>query len=234
MEPAAKTKSYNERLFAKGFRRRWHLARFHWLADVLEADFGGRLADASVVELGCFDGKTLRFLRTPPKTYSGFDANWGNGLDLAREQWKGMPGVSFQECTTPQQLVGRYDLALCLETIEHLPLALLDGFIAKLAESAPVLYATVPVEFGPLFAAKHAYKVLTRNRPDSYGLSEFISCSLGMTSRVKREEFGHKGFDYRDLVALMRKYYSGVTATNIVSPTLPLQLAPSVGLVARR
>lgn len=228
------TPSYNERLFSKGIRKRWHSARFHWLSKQLSRDFGAQLADMRLVELGCFDGKTLRFMQTRPRTYTGFDANWGGGLDLARTSWRDQPGIQFIQCDEPHQLAGQYDVAVCLETIEHLPLASLDGFIGRLAAAAPVLYATVPVEFGPLFAFKHTYKLLTRNRPDHYRLVEFLNCVIGRTSRVQRVEFGHKGFDYRDLITLMRRHYETVTATNIVSPLLPLALAPSVGLLARR
>jgi len=38
--------------------------------------------------LGCFDAKTLDFLPNQINLYQGFDANWENGLDHAKEKYK--------------------------------------------------------------------------------------------------------------------------------------------------
>ena len=227
MEPA-----YNQRLFSKGLRKSWHLARFFWLREQLSRDFGERLADCSVIELGCFDAKTLDFLTARPRHYMGYDAGWGGGLDYARQRFGADPSVNLALCQSPEVIVGRYDLAVCLETLEHLPLEQLDNFIARLANSAPRLYASVPVELGPIFLMKYAYKVATRNRPDAYTIRELAAATVGMTSTVARIEGTHKGFDYRDLVALVRRHYPTVQTFNLHLPGLPLWMSGAVGLVA--
>lgn len=79
-----KVSSYNERLFGGGIGSRLHYARFHWLHQSLD-----RLncRPSSVLELGCFDAKTIHFLPVLPERYVGLDANWEGGLDLAKTTW---------------------------------------------------------------------------------------------------------------------------------------------------
>lgn len=226
MEP-----DYNQRLFSKGLRKRWHLARFYWLREQLSRDFGEKLADCSAIELGCFDAKTLDFLPARPRHYMGYDAGWGGGLEHARQRFRADPSVNLALCHSPEVIVGSYDFAVCLETLEHLPLDQLDNFVARLADSAPRLYASVPVELGPVFFMKYAYKVVTRNRPDTYTLRELAAATVGMTSAVDRIEGVHKGFDYRNLVALVRKHYPTVQTFNLHLPGLPLWMSGAVGLV---
>lgn len=62
MEPA-----YNKRLFSSGLRKCWHLARFYWLREQLSRNFGVSLQGCSVIELGCFDVKTLDYLPARPR-----------------------------------------------------------------------------------------------------------------------------------------------------------------------
>jgi hypothetical protein len=225
---------YNQRLFSKGLRKRWHLARFRWLQEQLSRDFGPKFADCSVCELGCFDAKTLDFLHVRPRRYAGYDAGWGGGLDNAISRFAEDPSIDLTLCQSPEVIVGNYDIAICLETFEHLPLAQLDDFVSRLAASAPRLYASVPVEWGPVLLMKHAYKTATQNRPDHYSMSELAAATFGMTSAVERIEGEHKGFDYRDLVALMRRHYPSLQAFNIHLPGLPLWMSGAVGLIASR
>jgi hypothetical protein len=229
MEPA-----YNQRLFRKGLRKRWHLARFLWLSHRLQQDFGADLAGMSVVELGCFDAKTLDFLPIRPLRYTGYDAGWGGGLEHAQARFSGDPTVKLGRCSSPQDVEGSFDLAIYLENLEHLPLAQLEAFVARLAEAAPRLYASVPVEWGPVFLLKHLYKAVTRNRPDPYTMGETLAATLGMTGSVERIEGAHKGFDYRDLVEVVRRHYPHVRTFNLHLPGLPLFLSGGVGVVASR
>jgi hypothetical protein len=227
MEPA-----YNKRLFSSGLRKRWHLACFFWLREQLSRDFGLSLQGRSVIELGCFDAKTLDYLPAKPRHYMGYDAGWGGGLDHAQQRFFADPAVNLALCQSPEEIVGNYDLAICLETLEHLPLDQLESFVTKLAASAPRLYASVPVELGPVFLMKHAYKVATLNRPDAYTLRELAAATVGMTSAVGRIEGVHKGFDYRDLIKLILKNYTSVQTFNLHLPGLPLWMSGGVGLVA--
>jgi hypothetical protein len=87
---------YNERLFSGGVRAFFHLARFRWFQNELQRR---GIMPRKVLELGCFDGKVLRFLPQPPQRYVGFDANWESGLLSAssRAMARLTPAVRF--CT---------------------------------------------------------------------------------------------------------------------------------------
>lgn len=225
---------YNQRLFSKGLRKRWHVARFNWLRKQLIQDFGPDLANCAVLELGCFDAKTLDYLHLKPRLYMGYDAGWGGGLDYALQRFGNDSTVNLSLCHSPNQIEGNYDLAVCLETLEHLPIGQLDEFLGRLASSAPRLYASVPVEWGPVFIMKHVFKTVTKNRPDSYRPLELLAAAIGLTSAVKRIEGVHKGFDYRDLIVSLRKHYPYVQTFNLNVPGFPLWMSGTVGLVASR
>lgn len=38
-----------------------------------------------VIEIGCYDAKILEFFQTKPSRYLGYDANWGNGISIAKK-----------------------------------------------------------------------------------------------------------------------------------------------------
>lgn len=222
-------RSYNGRLFSKGLRKRWHSARFHWLQRVWAES---SLQAPRVMEVGCFDGKTLDFL-PPVGTYAGFDAGWGGGLEIGRRE-RSAANVSFHEAQAPEDLFGLYDAIICMETLEHVPLKYTEAFVAKFSKMAPMLFVTVPVEFGPLAAAKHFYKKITGNRPDSYRISEFVSLIIGNSNGIIREEGGHKGFDYRYIVNIIENYYKIVEVKSIPFPALSPIFGSSVGIIARK
>lgn len=77
---------YNERLFSNGIRGKLHISRFEWVKERLSKL---NCQCERVVELGCFDAKTIDFLPTKPDLYVGFDAEWENGLSLAKKKWGG-------------------------------------------------------------------------------------------------------------------------------------------------
>jgi hypothetical protein len=147
---------FNERLFSGGFRSHLHFARFKWVSSEIK-----RLNApiSSVIELGCFDGKLIGFLPAEPDRYVGFDANWEGGLDLAQDKWAGHPNLVFTEVTTPDQINlranERFDMAVSMETLEHIPPALIDGYLETIARHLNgYFFITVPNEKGPLFVAK--------------------------------------------------------------------------------
>ncbi|MEZ2354105.1 class I SAM-dependent methyltransferase, partial [Caballeronia sp. RCC_10] len=139
---------YNERLFSGGVRGRFHLARFHWVSRELVRR---RFAINSVLELGCFDGKLIEFLPAAPKKYVGYDANWEGGLDIAAKKWGGHANFTFYEATQPDQMTlaedERSDVAVSMETLEHVPPHLVDGYLRKIAHHLDgYLFVTVPNE----------------------------------------------------------------------------------------
>src|SRR6267154_826958 len=101
---------YNERLFGGGIRAWIHYSRFHWLARGLAKL---KCQPRRVLELGCFDAKTIDFLPVMPDRYVGLDANWEGGLDIAREKWRGAKSFQFLACSTPDdmQLKERFDVS---------------------------------------------------------------------------------------------------------------------------
>lgn len=182
-ERTARAKSYNDRLFSSGFRKWLHDGRFRWLNKET------RRLSGSVIEVGCYDCRSLDHLGFIPTRYLGIDSNWEGGLDLARKR---RPDLELTQSSDPGAISGKFDCAIALETLEHVPRWQLGDFISALARAAPVALFSVPVEIGPIFAAKQFL------RPDShyeYTFKEYICESLGLTRYV--EQVDHKGFSFR-------------------------------------
>ncbi|MCG8587609.1 MAG: class I SAM-dependent methyltransferase [Pirellulales bacterium] len=223
--------SYNDRLFKSGLRKHLHFARFHWLRGRIQ----GMGTLASVLELGCFDGKTLEFLPEDLDTYHGYDANWEAGLDLAREKWKERRGVEFFEsdCLSgfrPKKHA--FDISICMETLEHLPPPEVDQYLSMLADATrKYALVTVPNEIGPVFATKYIAKRVRYGRTRDYTRKEFLCATLGRLDRVARNH--HKGFDYRRLVEQMRRHFDVIEVTGLPFSWLPPSLNFTVALVAR-
>jgi hypothetical protein len=218
-------------IFAGGIRARLHFARFHWLRSRLaELAPGAR----DVVELGCYDAKTLDFFVHPPVRFVGYDANWGGGLDRARERWADRPEYEFRECTRADDLrLGEcFDIAITMETLEHIRPETLDDYLARLHRvTRDYLFVTVPNEKGIVFAAKHLVKVTRRWSPEAYTLREFVGATLGKMSWVQRGE--HKGFDYAALGRALGRDFEVLRIESIPFGWLPRWLSFTVGIVAR-
>jgi hypothetical protein len=224
---------YNERLFSGGFRRRLHLARFLWLRRELER-LGCRYE--SVLELGCFDGKLLEFLPRPPRRYAGFDANWEGGLDLAVQKWRSHPQYAFAKACVPEDLVlenhERFDIAVIMETLEHVPPELVDGYLRKIsAHTDGYLFITVPNEKGAVFLAKWLVKRFLSGDAEPYSPAELCNAALGRLHKVPRRE--HKGFDYAALVREVEKYFDIVSVSGHPLGFLPTGLCFGAGIVGK-
>jgi cyclopropane fatty-acyl-phospholipid synthase-like methyltransferase len=223
---------YNERLFKSGLRKYLHLARFRWFGAQLHKR---NLTPRAVLELGCFDGKLLGFM-PQPQVYKGFDANWEGGLDLARQQWGHVIGAHFIQATTPAQMGlapdERFDIAVSMETLEHVPLDLVDPYLATIAAHLDgYFFITVPNEKGLMFFAKWLTKFVFRADPEPYTLGEIVNATLGRTHKVARRE--HKGFNYDELIGQIGKHFEVVQVSGHPFSWLPTSLCFSVGIVAR-
>jgi hypothetical protein len=225
--------SYNERIFSKGLRSRLHLARFYWLQDKLKS-FPSN--DLTVLELGCYDAKTIPFLPVPPKKYLGFDANWENGLDIARKTYQN-PNYEFFECTNPDEMIVRgekFNLVICMETLEHIPDEMLEGYLTKIRDATDGLFIlTVPNEIGLVFFIKYLIKLIVFREKinPKYSFSDVMYQTLGWTSRVKHDD--HKGFDYRRLVDRLRRDWQIEEVQAIPFNWMPLSMSFSIGIVCR-
>lgn len=222
---------YNERLFDKGLRAHWHLARFLWFEKTIK-DL--KIEARSVVELGCYDGKTINFIHPAPEHYVGYDANWEGGLDIARKNWQNK-NYNFFLCSHPREIkeTESFDIAICMETLEHIPSDLVDPYVEKLSTiTNNYLFVTVPVEKGPIFLFKHLSKMLLGYSHEDYTLKEFILASIGLTKYVHRNQ--HKGFDYNEIIKTVSKHFEIVKVEPHPVRFLPKIFGIGIGIVARK
>lgn len=188
-----------------------------------------------VFELGCYDGKALNFLPKSPEFYLGVDANWEGGLNLAQEKFKDKPNCVFQEVVTPNQIRSpgiKYELGICMETLEHLPVDLVDPYLQKMSELVDGYFlVTVPNEIGPVFAVKHLVKLACYGNAEKYSAKDYFWQSVGKTSYVAREQ--HKGFDYRSLIRQLDAHFEILSVESIHAPYCPVFLSFGVGVICK-
>lgn len=221
---------YNDRLFSGGLRQRIHQARFRWVGREVSKHGGAR-----IVELGCFDCRTLDHIDPSFESYQGYDADWEGGLSAARSRISD-PRVSLHKCTSPDEFSPEpFDVAISLETLEHIDPNQLSAYLAKVAAALPrggVFLVSVPNETGILFAAKQIYKSLFLEGRREYSFAEFVYQTLGMTQKVARKE--HKGFSWRRFRKEMQRHFDVGSAKGLQIPMLPAFANASIGLVATR
>lgn len=216
------TNNYDHRLFSSGLRRRIHEARFHWLRNET-AELSG-----SVIEIGCFNARSLDYLSFKPTAYLGLDAGWEGGLAEAIERF---PEFDFMQSTDPSDISGTYDIGIALETLEHIPRPeALDQYLEKLACHAGILIATVPMEIGPLFALKFLYKRLFHRHRGDHSFREFIYQSFGLCDLVTQDN--HRGFDYRALLRRMEQHFI-IEKVEGIRNQLPKALNTQIGIRAK-
>lgn len=225
--------AYNRLFEQRGLRSLYHNARFRWLAAKLERVPG----PLRIIEFGCCDGRALDYI-DPQRVehYVGLDANWGNGLDEARKKFADRTNLKFVEATDPRAIDayadGSFNVAFSLETIEHIPPPSVAPLLDQLARvTQGELFISVPVEFGPVFLAKHVGKAIRYGGNQPYRLSEVINAALGRTSRVARHE--HKGFDYRALARDVERRFDLVEVEGLPLRWLPPSLSLTAGFAAR-
>lgn len=225
---------YNERLFERGgLRQRYHLARYHWFERMMRAHAPGA---TRVVELGSFDAKTVDFMPNRPTRYVGLDANWEGGLEIGRARFAGCPEIELIETLSADALDAyeedTFEVAVALETLEHLPDRTLQEYLAGIARvTRDWFFISVPNEMGPVFAAKHLTKRLRYGSTELYTPAEFFNALLFRPERVTRDE--HKGFDWRRLVEELRTHFDIISVSGVPPILLPPSLSLTVGIVAR-
>src|SRR6266699_1107713 len=158
---------YNEN-FGAGLYGRHHIQRFNWLSKNIASMFA-ESSSISVLEVGCFDGKTLDFLPVDVHRYVGFDAGWGDGLDLARRRFANCDNYQFHQSVEPSDIAntsGRFDLIICMETLEHISPSKVGSYISAFAAKLEgFLLVTVPNERGlPLLFKTVGAKLLGKSR----------------------------------------------------------------------
>lgn len=223
---------YNERLFSSGLRKRLHQARFFWIHRKLR-ELG--CPTDRVIELGCFDGKVIDFFPSEPARYVGYDADWEDALSLAREKWKHRSNYEFRYCITPDQMLlgdERFDIAIAMETLEHVPEELVSPYLAKLAAvTEGYILITAPNEKGAVFFFKHLIKLFF-GEVEKHSVAEFFHATMGHMDRVPRGH--HKGFDYEWLARQVAEHFDIVEFSALPVAALPKSLSFTVGIVGRR
>lgn len=224
---------YNERLFSGDFRSYFHFARFKWcIGEISKMGISAK----SVLELGCFDGKLIDFMPEKPSEYIGFDANWEGGLDLAKEKFKDSPHISFFQATNPEEMTLKKDqvftLAVAMETLEHIPPSMVDGYLRKIAQHLKGYFIiTVPNEKGLVFLSKYITKKLIVGGTAYYSLLEVVNATLCRMDFVSRKE--HKGFDYQALIQEVEQHFQIVKVSGHPFSFLPCSLCFGIGIIAK-
>jgi SAM-dependent methyltransferase len=213
-------KPYDERLFSANFRGSLHNARFSWLRQQTVGLSG------SVLELGCHNARSIAHLAFVPTQYLGLDADWEGGLAQAREKY---PEYEFIRSTAPAELGRTFDLALCLETIEHVSREDMRNYLRLLAAAAPVTLFSIPNEIGPVFVLKRIAHTILRSKRQ-YSAKEFFLQSVGRTDRVAQED--HKGFNYRRFLQIAEEFFTIEEAVGLPFRRLP-SLSFTVAIRAR-
>lgn len=225
--------NYNERLFSGGVRKWIHEARFFWLSRKCQ-EFN--LVQETVLELGCFDARSISYLPNPPLRYSGYDANWEGGLDSAKDIFSSYRNYVFNIATKPEHIVvsEKFDLCISLETLEHIPPELINDYLKRLSEVLKdngSLLISVPNEKGAIFLAKYIVKRLFLGGPESYSLLEVLNATMGRMSRVNRNE--HKGFDWEQLREQLLEFFVIIQIQGIQFSWLPIWANAQVGFVLK-
>lgn len=223
-------RAYNERLFGPGLRGWVHRSRFHWVATQYRRR---NVGPPAVIEIGCFDGKTIDYLEPRPRRYLGLDANHEGGLDIAAKRWADVAWAEFRLCETAEQVPAdeRFDVALSMETLEHVPEDVLEGYIDRLARITDgYALITVPNEIGPIAFAKQVLKKLFLGG-SQFTWRDIVNATLGRTERIER--YHHRGFDYRKLVERLRRSFDVVAVRGIPFTFLPAYLNVTVGILLK-
>jgi hypothetical protein len=227
-------KSYNERLFKGGIRKWLHEARFIWLGQIFQKY---NLNSSCVAELGCFDGRALQYI-PKPTLYFGFDADWEGGLECAQNTYADNSNYVFKKCLTPDGFECDGEIMSCaisLETLEHIPVELIEGYIQKIFNimmPGGYFIVSVPNEKGLIFFLKHLIKLIFLEGGEKYTLSEFLWASIGRLDKVER--YDHKGFDWYVLQQQLERSFVLIEKTGLQIRLIPPSLNASIGMVFQK
>ena len=226
---------YNERLFSgKTIRGRLHSSRFLWFRKTLKK-IG--VEKFKAVELGCFDGRLLEYFPKAPVRYEGLDADWEGGLTAAQQKFKEHPSWHFRKAVDPSVLAEfadcSFNVGAALETLEHVPPHLVDGYLKELARIIDGYFlVTVPNEKGLVFLVKWLVKKFLLNYSgQKYKFSELVAATFGQMHKVERSD--HKCFDYGVLALQIEQYFDLIRMEGMPMPYLPVSLSFTVCILAK-
>lgn len=117
----------------------------------------------------------------------------------------------------------KFDCIVCLETVEHLSDADLEGFIAlcrdAVGEGGSVL-VTSPVMLGPVLLLKEASRSILFRRRSEYSFREMVMAAFLGVSPKRPEDRGptHKGYDFRETYRHIREGLPGMRSQTRFGP----------------
>ena len=222
-------------MFSSGLRGFFHNARFIWLYNSFKKR---NINSGTIIEIGCNDGRSIRYIPFTPIKYIGYDADWEGGFDEAVENFKAFKNFEFIKSVDPQafnSLNEQFDYSIAMETLEHLPIKYLDEYLQKLANSTKIFgFYSVPNERGIVFFLKYFYKKLFITQREPYTKKEIWYALIGKLDKVKRNDTSHKGFDYKSLIKHLETYFDIEEVRGIPFSFLPVSLNFTVGIMVKK
>ena len=234
---------------------RWsHGSRFRLARALVEPFAGKRLLD-----YGCGDGTFLALVHDLFPHALGVDVDAGQIADCAR-RFADVSGVSFLTANRlrDEAHASRYDVAVCMEVLEHCPDDVQIGVLDRLHDATATdgtIVISVPIEIGPTLVAKQAARGLVALG----GLKEYASREryapgelmrmvfAGVGTQFPREEYlgsdadgqpsrftGHKGFNWRKLQRAVEHRFTIEQRLFSPMPLLGSFLNSQVWLVGRK
>ena len=211
--------AYNDSLFHGNRARRFlHERRFWWLVDRLRRM---HIARADIIEIGCYDAKTISYLERRGITvsrYVGYEAA-DYLVDSTQAQWAARPEVTIALSTSASDidLSATFDVGICMETLEHLPDELVDGYLQVLAKvvRGPVFF-TIPVERGAMLVAKQLGYRIFGMYGDRLSWRDLLNGALSQTDKIPRHE--HAGFDDRQMVNRIARHFNVTESGGLFVP----------------
>lgn len=211
--------TYNDRLFNGNRARRFlHERRFWWLIDRLRR-LSIRRAD--IIEIGCYDAKTISYLERggiAVNRYVGYEAD-DDVFARAQLQWVSRPEITLARSTSPADIEASatFDVGICMETLEHLPDELVDGYLQVLANvvRGPVFF-TIPVERGAMLVAKQLGYRIFGMYGDRLSWRDLLNGALSQTDKIPRHE--HAGFDDRRMIERIARHFNVTESGGLFVP----------------
>lgn len=198
--------------------RHGHRRRFAKAVEIVD-----RFQPKALLDYGAGDGAVFKMLAEHsgfvPDRMVAYDPN-PDGIEGLEEQ---LSKLAFPATATTDlsSISGqRFDLILCLEVLEHMPLPERFKFYRLCAEQLNPggrCLIDVPVEVGPSLLVKHLGRVFLKARPSEYGARELAAIVLGATAfdpaRFDPDDTStwiqnHKGFDYRLFAKELRAHFA--------------------------
>ena len=211
--------TYNDRLFHGNRARRFlHERRFWWLVGRLRRL---KILRADVIEIGCYDAKTISYLERGGialNRYVGYEAE-SDVASRAQQQWAARPEITIVRSTSPADidLSSTFDVGICMETLEHLPDDLVDGYLHALAQvvRGPTFF-TFPVERGAMLLAKQLGYRIFGMYGDRLSWRDLLNGALSRTDLIERHQ--HRGFDDRQMVKRIARHFKVEESSGLFVP----------------